>query len=164
MGILVKAVGAVTLAAGAVTASGAELRIVDAWVQAAPPNAKVMAAYMVIENTGGNPQTITRAASPAFARVEIHRTMMHGDMAHMERIGTLPVPARAKVALEPGGLHLMLVNAKQVLRAGDRVPFTMSLSSGAELSFDATVHAVRPGRQDGARGAADHSAHGSHGR
>lgn len=150
------------LAAGAF-AGAPEIRIVDPWVQAGPPKAKVLAAYSRIENGGDKPQTVIGVSSPGFERIEIHRTVMHGNMAHMEQLKELTIPPRTTMTLKPGGLHFMLMNARQPLQAGDRVPMTLTLKGGGTLAFEATVRSARMA-DTGAAGHGDHSAHGSGGR
>ena len=60
---------------------------------------------------------IVGASSPQFEMVEIHRTEIVDGMARMIPQDRLPVPAGGSVTLEPGGLHLMLIQAKQPLQA-----------------------------------------------
>jgi copper(I)-binding protein len=45
-------------------AYGATLEVHDAWIREAPPTSSVLAAYMVISNTGEAPVEITAIASP----------------------------------------------------------------------------------------------------
>ena len=64
----------------------------EPWVQEAPPNAKVNAGYMVLENHSGQAQVLTGASSPAFERVEIHSTEVSEGMARMVRQESIEVP------------------------------------------------------------------------
>lgn len=139
-------------------ASPPQIRILDPWVQAAPPNAKVMAAYARIENGADKPHKVIGVASPRFEDVEIHRTVMHGNMAHMEQVKELALPARAAVALVPGGMHMMLIGARGPLKIGDRVPITLTLAGGETLAFEATVRSARAAGAEGQTPDA-HSAH-----
>lgn len=145
MGVFVKTAVLLVLGclASGASAAAPEMRIVDAWVQAAPPKTKVLAAYMKIENGREMPQTILGVSGPGIERVEIHRTVMHGNMAHMEQLKELAILPRTTTALQPGGLHFMLINPKQAFKIGDRVPMTLSLKGGGTLAFEATVRAAR---------------------
>jgi copper(I)-binding protein len=124
-------------------AGGTEIQVADPWVQTAPPGAKVMAAYLEIKNTGDKPQALVGVSSPAFTDIGIHKTVIHGNMAHMEHLKELPVPARASVVLKPGGLHLMLTDGKKPLREGDTVPMTLQFKSGDKAAFTATVRSAQ---------------------
>ncbi len=118
------------------------LNVTGAWVREAPPTSAVNAAYMQIANPGATQQVITGARSAQFDSVEIHRTEIVDGMARMTPQDSLPVPANGSVTLEPNGLHLMLIQAKQPLQAGDHVMIDLLLDGGASV----TVHAeVRSG-------------------
>src|SRR3989338_6612653 len=99
---------ALMLGLAAMSASAEDIQILDPWVQAAPPNVKVLAAYMEIKNSGGNPRILINVSSTAFDQAGIHRSMMHGNMVHMEQLNELTIPPHASETLKPGGLHLML--------------------------------------------------------
>ena len=143
------------------SADGTDIQIQDPWVRAAPPNVKILAAYLEIKNNGGKPQTLASIASPVFGQVEIHRSVMHENMAHMEHLKDLAIPAHASVALKPGGMHFMLMDAKKPLHAGDQVPMTLTFSNGEKISI---VAAVRSGQAENMEDHQhmDHSGHGSH--
>lgn len=125
--------------------AGSDIQIQDPWVQAAPPNVKILAAYMEIRNNGEKPQILTSVASPDFSEVGIHQSVMHGDMVHMEQLKELAIPQRASVVLKPGGLHLMLMDAKKQLRAGDQVPMTLTFKNGEKIAVKAIVRSGQTG-------------------
>ena len=142
-------------------AGGADIQIQDPWVQAAPPNVKVLAAYLEIKNNGEKPRILTNVASPAFNEIGIHRSVMHENMAHMEHMKELTIPPRASVVLKPGGLHFMLMDAKKPLRVGDSVPMTLTFKNGDKVAVAATV---RAGQMEGMgdHQHMDHSEHMNH--
>ena len=111
----------------------------DAWVREAPPNAKVMAAYMTIENHTNKEKVLTGATSPAFDKIEIHKTVHKGDMATMEEQKELSIATHGTVKMQPGGLHLMLYTPSKKLTAGDSVSFTLKFSDGSTSMVDAEV-------------------------
>lgn len=138
-----------------------DIQIRDPWVQSAPPGAKVLAGYLEINNAGKKQRVLTGASSPAFGQIGIHRTVMHGDMAHMEHLNELPIPPNSSVAFQPGGLHFMLMDAKKLLHVGDQVPMTLTFSNGEKIAVTAIV---RSGNTDAKEGSQhmDHSGHGEH--
>lgn len=155
----------ILLALGLVTpgasADSVDIQILDPWVQAAPPNVKVLAAYLEIKNNGKKPQILVNVSSPAFDQVGIHRSVMHGNMAHMEHLKELTIPPHASVTLKPGGLHFMLMDAKKPLHAGDPVPMTLTFKNGGKVAVKATV---RSGQMEdmGDHQHMDHSEHTNH--
>jgi hypothetical protein len=154
MGLLLNTLVAFAIGCFALTASadGGELHFQDPWVRAAPPTVKVLAAYFVLTNKDATTRRITRVSSPAFERVEIHRSVMQGDMAHMAHQKELAIPPHGTVTLKPGGLHLMLIGAIKPLHRGDSVPITLSFQNGEEVIINAPV---RSGRMD----SLEHSKH-----
>ncbi len=121
------------------SAGGPDLTVADPWVREGPPNARVLAGYMVITNPSDRPETIVGASSPAFESIEIHRTVLEAGVARMVEQPRLLVPAGDQLALEPGGYHLMLMGAKRTLRAGDTVTVFLNLDGGREVSVEAAV-------------------------
>lgn len=149
------------LAALNASADGVDIKIVDPWVQAAPPNVKVLAAYMEIKNYGGNPRILINVSSTAFDQVGIHRSMLHGNMVHMEQLNDLTIPPKASEVLKPGGLHLMLTGAKKPFNIGDQVPLTLTFQSGEKIEVKAIVRSGQgAGMEDHQH--MDHSGHGNH--
>ncbi|HXG29880.1 MAG TPA: copper chaperone PCu(A)C [Nevskiales bacterium] len=114
----------------AVVPECAGLRVEDPWVREAPPGAEVQAAYMTLVNDGGRELILTGVAAPAFARAEFHRMWFEGDRMRMEPLPTLAVPAHGRVALEPGGDHVMLYKPDQRLRPGDTVHLRLQCGEG----------------------------------
>ena len=140
------------------SAAGADIQVQDPWVLAAPPNVKVFAAYMKIKNTGGKPKTLVGVSSPVFGQVGIHQSVIHENMVHMEQLKELAIPPHTSVTLKPGGSHLMLMDAKKPLRAGDKIPMTLTFSNGEKIVAKAIV---RPDQTEAMedRQHMDHSGH-----
>ncbi|MFQ5759605.1 MAG: copper chaperone PCu(A)C [Acidiferrobacterales bacterium] len=115
------------------------IEVTDAWVREAPPTAPVLAAYMTIVNTSGHVRTIVGAESPAFERVEIHRTVINQGIARMIRQERVEIPSGGRLKLAPGGYHLMLMKAKQSLKSGDLVDIVLIFAGGARLSLKAPI-------------------------
>ena len=144
------------LAISAAIAGGHGIEIRDPWIREAPPVTKVLAAYMTLENHSDQPLTITDSSSPAFERVEIHKSEMHAGMARMKHQKNLEIPPHGRVELKPGGYHLMLMGRKHPLHAGDKVEITLGFSDGTRMTATAEVRKGMPGKH----GAMDHSKHG----
>ena len=149
------------LAALSVRAEDATTQIVDPWVQAAPPNVKVLAAYLEIKNNGKKPRHLVSITSPDFGRIEIHRSVMHGNMVHMEQQKELVIPAQDSVVMKPGGTHLMLMKPRAALKAGDSVPLTLFFKNGEKTSATAVVRSGQA-EEASAHQHGDHSSHKGH--
>lgn len=158
MGLVLRTIGAFAALslAGWASAQAADLQVLAPYVQAAPPNAKVLAAYMGLRNAGTKNVVVVGASSPEFARVEMHRTVLHGDQAHMEATKELALPAQASLELKPGGWHLMLIEPKKRLPAGAAVSLRLHLQDGGTVAVTAPVVAKELGQ------AAHHTGHHAH--
>ena len=95
------------------------------------------AVYMQIMNRGDSDISIRSASSAAAGVVELHRTIIKDDMARMEALAGLLIPAGETVDLTPGGAHIML----NMLRA-DLLPdsqFMLRLIDDAGAVYDLNV-------------------------
>lgn len=91
------------------------------WLRAAPPNVKMMAAYLDIENNDDTEKTLVGAFSPAFGMVEIHRSIEENGVYRMEEQKQLTLKSGDKLQFKPGGLHIMLMMPKETIKLGEDV-------------------------------------------
>lgn len=109
-------------------ALAADLEIRDPWVRGTVPAQKTTGAFMRI--TGNSSVAITGASSPVAGVVELHEMAMHDNTMQMRPVPRLEVPAGKTVDLKPGGYHIMLMDLKQPLAAGQKVPITLQVDAG----------------------------------
>ncbi|HAI69371.1 MAG TPA: copper chaperone PCu(A)C [Gammaproteobacteria bacterium] len=115
------------------------LQINDPWIREAPPNAKALAAYMIIDNQSSQQRTLIAATCSAFKKVEIHRSLHRDGMMSMEQQHELIIAANDQKILAPGGYHLMLMHPKQTLKEGDQVDLILQFANGEELTLTTPV-------------------------
>jgi copper(I)-binding protein len=115
----------------------------DAWMLEAPPNARVMAGYMTIENKSSKSRTLIGVSSEKFKRIEIHRTEMHGDIMRMVPQEELEIPAEGAISLQPGSHHLMLIGPESVPKEGERVILKLQFDNGKTLHVNSPVRAAK---------------------
>jgi len=116
-----------------------EIAIEEAWIREAPPGVSPLAGYLELHNRGPETVVLNDVHSEAFARVELHRTRIDGEVARMERQDELTLAPGETIRLEPGGYHLMLFRPSRPLRAGDRVTLTFSFKDWAPRTIEAEV-------------------------
>lgn len=163
MGNILKPLAFVVLGLAALTARAedAATQILDPWIQAAPPNVKVLAAYLEIKNNGKKPLHLINITSQAFGRIEIHQSVTHGNMVHMEPQKELVIPPHDSVTLKPGGTHLMLMKPRATLNTGDTVPLMLFFKNGEKIPATAIVRSGQP-EEASAQQHSDHSNHKHH--
>ena len=116
------AAAAVVLAAAA-PAVRAQTTVQDPWVRATVPQQKATGLFARITSAAGG--RIVGASSPLAGVVEIHEMAMDGNVMKMRAVPALELPAGKPVELKPGGYHVMLMDLKQQLKAGDTVSVSL---------------------------------------
>jgi copper(I)-binding protein len=119
---------ALTPIAAAAEEAGVSVR--DAWVRETPPGIAMTAGYMVLQNNTSRSQVLVAASSSGFETVMIHRTIAKEGMTGMKHAPQIELLPNASLLFAPGGYHLMLLNPKRTLRAGDRVDITLEFRGG----------------------------------
>jgi len=132
----------------ALTANAAEpsgLRFSNAWIRATPPNAQVAGAFLNIDNAGTISDRLLSASSDRATKVEIHEMKMDGDVMQMRQLGDgLAIPAKQRVSLKPGGIHLMLMAPKQAIAEGQTVNITLQFETAGSRTVEFTARRHAP--------------------
>ncbi|MCW5653118.1 copper chaperone PCu(A)C [Hydrogenophaga sp.] len=152
-----------SLIAFAATTSWAQasVDVKDPWVRATVAQQKATGAFMQI--TSSSDVRIVEARSPIAGVVQIHEMSMDGGVMKMREVaGGLSLTAGKPVELKPGGYHVMLMDLKGQVKAGDVVPLTLVLEGKdgqrSTLDVKATARALGGGAAPAA-GAQDHGKH-----
>lgn len=132
-------IGALTLIGTTVWAAGPKVLIQEPWIREAPPNATTLAGYLVLNNNGDTGSALVSASSPDFGDVMIHETVEKDGIARMVHLDRVEVPANGNVQFQPGGMHIMLMQPKRPLKAGDQVPLTLNFADGTEIAVEFEV-------------------------
>ncbi len=124
-----------------VRAQASPLTVVNAWVRK-PPGVDTAAVYFVLKNAGPSAITITGASSPIAEHVMVHESSTVDGQSRMRMKDTVAVAPGKSVAFSPGGLHVMLSGLKKELPVGTRVPVTLQLEGGGQVSVTAIVRSL----------------------
>jgi copper(I)-binding protein len=131
-----------TFSAGALAASADNVTVHEPYVRLAPPNAPATGAFMVIKNNGDKDVKVLKADNPASKVTELHTHLNEGGVMKMRPVAAIDIKAKSEAVLQPGGLHVMLINMNAPLKEGDSVPITLTFDDGSSKKVDAKV--VRP--------------------
>ena len=123
------------------------MEVHDAWVREAPPEVKVLAAYLTLHNHSEQTKTLNHLSSPDFEQVEIHRTEMKNGMVSMKPVSRMILNPGASMVFEPGGLHLMLFEPHNSLASGDKIKILLEFTDHTSLEFSAEVRKQAPGAE-----------------
>ena len=106
-----------------VAAAWSQTTVKDPWVRGTVAQQKATGMFGHLTSAGGG--KLVSASSPVAGVVEIHEMSMDGGVMKMRAMPGLELPAGKAVELKPGGYHVMLMDLKQQLKAGDTVPLTL---------------------------------------
>lgn len=134
----------VSLLLAAAPIAAQEVSVRDAWAKATPAGAPVGAAFMTVDNLGGDDLLRSASADVADA-VELHSHVMENSVMRMRRIEGVPVPAGSSVAFKPGGLHIMLIGLHETLEAGSSFPMTLMFDKAGPVTIDVTIKPMSTG-------------------
>jgi copper(I)-binding protein len=109
--------------------------IEGAWARATVPNQAATGAFMRL--TAQKDVVLTGARSPVAGIVEVHEMTMDKDIMRMRAAGRVPLRAGQTIELKSGGLHIMMMDLKKQIKAGESVPLTLSFEAA-----DGTVSTV----------------------
>jgi periplasmic copper chaperone A len=120
-----------------------DLVISQAWSRATPGGAKIAGGYLTIENKGTAPDRLISGAGDVAGRVEIHEMAMNNGVMTMRPLDEgLAIEPGKTVKLAPGGFHLMLMDLKNPLKQGDKVPLVLVFEKAGKVNLSLDVQGV----------------------
>ena len=152
--LVIAALMALTSTAWAQTSVAVE----EAWVRGTVAQQKATGAFMRLTATQN--ARLVEASSPVAGVTEVHEMAMENNIMRMRQIQGLSLAAGQTVELKPGGYHVMLMDLKQTLQAGQNVPITLVFEDASNNRFTQQIQA--PVRALGGGHGHGHG-HGSHG-
>ena len=120
---------------------GPPLEISDVDVFAPLPGSTMSAAYMTLANNTAEIIVVQDVSSPDFASVELHETRIDNGISRMHRVDRLEIPPRSSVALEEGGIHLMLMKPTTAPGPDRPVRFRIRYDSDGIVIVNAVMQA-----------------------
>jgi copper(I)-binding protein len=97
------------------------------------------AVYATLANAGVQADSLVSASTDVAQTVELHEVKHEGGVMKMRPVQAIPVPAKGKTELKPGGYHIMLMGLKHDLKPGDTIPVTLKFERGGEVRVEAAV-------------------------
>lgn len=141
---LLPAADAVLAASPAAVTKVACVSVQDGWIRLPPAPRPMLAGFGRIANACADTQELVAVRSPRFGEVSLHETRMVDGVSRMREIERLPIAAGGEAVLQPGGLHLMLMQPDAALGEGERVPLVLVLADGREVPATLTVSKAAP--------------------
>lgn len=157
--------GAATDATSTTAATAEPITVAGAWARTTPAGTDRSAIYVTI-TAAEDDALVAASVDPSVAgRVELHETVategtmpgatmtvpgggmgdpdMGGQMT-MQPVDRIELPAGEAVALEPGGLHIMVLDLPEPLTAGTTLELTLTFERAEPVTLEVTVSDEAP--------------------
>jgi copper(I)-binding protein len=100
------------------------------------------AAYLTVRNGGDADDRLIGVSSEVADRAELHASDMQDGVMRMRPVEAVEVPAGGEAALEPGGVHIMLVGLKAPLDEGGSFALTLVFENAGEVEVVTTIEDI----------------------
>jgi periplasmic copper chaperone A len=143
-----RALAFATLLAASNAGSAVEFRagdivVVSPWARATPERAKVGGGFMTLINKGSQDDRLMGAFSEISESVQIHEMHLVNGVMMMRHLNPgIGIKAGSSVTLKPFSHHLMFMDLKQPLVAGQNIKVTLQFEKAGKVDIDYEVVAL----------------------
>ena len=107
--------------------------------QAAVPTSGSSQIVVSITNDGDGDDELVEVTTPAALGIELHVTEIENDLATMQELDTIALPAGETTRLRPGGLHLMMVVPDETVVEGGTFELTLRFDRSDDITVPVEV-------------------------
>ncbi len=118
--------------------SAKKVEVHQPWARAAMKGEN-SAVYFVLHNHSNQPDELIGASCDCAQVVELHQTVMEGDVMKMQPVASIPLASGEEVTFQPGGLHVMLISLSRDLKEGEQINLVLKFKRSGELSVKVPV-------------------------
>jgi len=115
------------------------VQVRNSWVREPIGGHPITGAYMELNNTSSSTREIIKISSVQVGRVEIHQMEDDNGTMRMRKVESLILRPGEQRNLQPGGLHLMLMEISDVLNVGDTLSLMFHFSDGTNQLVESIV-------------------------
>lgn len=123
------------------------------------PATETGVVYATINNSAGKADALLSASSPVAKAVELHETVPAssggsmssgmgstnmGSAMMMRPVHSIAIPANGSVQLKPGSYHIMLIDLRHDLTAGQVIPLTLHFRDAGVVHVTSHVRSMTP--------------------
>lgn len=116
------------------------IKITGTWTRATPNGAKAAGGFLKVTNVGTQGDRLVGGSLVTAGKVEIHEMSMSDGVMKMKPLEKgLEIKPGATVELKPGGYHVMFMDLKSQIKAGDKLEGTLVFERAGtiKVSYDA---------------------------
>jgi hypothetical protein len=107
------------------------------------PGNRVSAAYMDIVNTSEKDDVLVSIDCDAFETVEMHNMYDEDGVMKMEPMDSVAIKAGQTVNFSPGTMHVMLINNKKEIKAGEKVELNLHFEKAGIVKLTSPVKSIQ---------------------
>jgi len=134
------------------------LHIQQPWSRPTVAAVPVGVVYVDLKNNGTKMERLLSASTQVAERVELHTSVMEGEMMRMRPINVVEIAPMSSAELKPGGMHMMLMGLRQPLVQGQ----TFALNLVFERAGAVTVNVLVRDPVESAGQGVGHNGHHGH--
>ena len=99
-----------------------------------------LAGYLIIKNTGSVDDQLINASADFAGMVMLHKSAVDSNnVATMQEVQSIDIPAGQTVTLQPGGFHIMFMNLKNTPQVGSKITLTLLFQKAGTITVQADV-------------------------
>ncbi|HUK07073.1 MAG TPA: copper chaperone PCu(A)C [Stellaceae bacterium] len=122
-----------------VSAQTSSIEVNHVWARATPAGAKTAAVYMTLTNKGSAPDRLMSVSTSVADKADVHTTINDNGVMRMRPVTALDVKPGMPTVLKPGGYHIMLMDLKGPLVAGQSFALSLTFEKAGTINATATV-------------------------
>ncbi len=115
----------------------APVSVEQAWARATPGQSNVGALYLTLR--AATADRLASLSTPVSGMAMLHETRDVGGTMQMRDLTGLALPAGERVAMRPGGVHVMLMDLSHPLKLGEHFPVTLMFDHAPPVTVEVTV-------------------------
>jgi hypothetical protein len=124
------------------SAGGEAIKITDAWVHAAEQAGGNVALSMTIKNEADVADALLRVRCPVANFSEKHTVDRGEGSPAMRAIPSIPIAAGSTTVLKPDAYHVMLLQTRQMLAAGEAFNCSIVFQKAGTIETEVKVHGL----------------------
>ncbi|MGJ8691602.1 MAG: copper chaperone PCu(A)C [Thalassotalea sp.] len=125
----------------------AVIEVDKGYIRETIPGTEVSSAYMTILNKSAQNLALVSVTSPVSPRLELHQHLMSEGMMKMRQVDDINIDANSEVVLKPSGFHIMIFSLASRLKAGDKIPLTLTFSNNHQLEILLQVESIKKNKE-----------------
>jgi periplasmic copper chaperone A len=112
-----------------------------AWARPTIGDAALSSAYVTITNSGDSADALIGVETSFAEQAQLHTMTIDNAIMRMRPIARIEV-APGTIELAPRGDHIMLMNLRERLEEGDRLPLTLIFEEAGEIEVEVKVRGL----------------------